>query len=33
MPQLKVNGRAYDVPVSDDAPLLFVLRKIGRAHV
>jgi nicotinate dehydrogenase subunit A len=26
MPRLKVNGRAYDVPVSDDAPLLFVLR-------
>ena len=26
MPNLKVNGRAYDVPVSDDAPLLFVLR-------
>ncbi len=26
MPTLKVNGRAHDVPVSDDAPLLFVLR-------
>ena len=26
MPTLKVNGRAYDVAVSDDAPLLFVLR-------
>jgi hypothetical protein len=26
MPTLKVNGRVHDVPVSDDAPLLFVLR-------
>ena len=26
MPNLKVNGRAHDVAVSDDAPLLFVLR-------